>query len=245
MIDFCEEYAALEGRFRAQAQADGHTYLPTIEPAGPVRWIFVAMEPSYGSARSLAKAQAHLAAGCLNFLPGGDVAILRWAARRYLCGPDGRYHITDVSKGMVDPKTAPDDREPRWARWTPLLVDEIALIGPDAGIVALGEEVRDHLRRHGIPCAMATHYSSIAGNGRKVFARQREAAFDAFSATLHRQDIMAEAVRVLDESGVSEFARTKTLGEIELTPSRRKLAFRYSVEFEEIARTGRPAALGR
>ena len=47
-MSFHEKYRDLEDRFRVLAEADGDVYLPNVEPAGPARYVFIAMEPSLG-----------------------------------------------------------------------------------------------------------------------------------------------------------------------------------------------------
>jgi hypothetical protein len=72
---------------------------------------------------------------------------------------------------------------------------------------------------------------------------KRQAAFEAFKTNLHVEDVRAEATRVLDESGVAPRWKEKTLQGFRLTDSLRWLAFYYPVQFEEIARGARPAAV--
>jgi hypothetical protein len=48
-MSFHEKYRDLEDRLRALAEADGDVYLPNVEPSGPVRYVFIAMEPSLGA----------------------------------------------------------------------------------------------------------------------------------------------------------------------------------------------------
>jgi hypothetical protein len=122
-------------------------------------------------------------------------------------------------------------------------VKEIKLVGPGAGIIGLGKRVRDHLQEHSIPCSYALHYSAEAVPHRKSFMLKRQAAFEAFKTNLHVEDVRAEATRVLDESGVAPRWKEKTLQGFRLTDSLRWLAFYYPVQFEEIARGARPAAV--
>lgn len=83
---------------RAQAEAEGHVFVPNPTPDGPVDYVFVCMEPSLGG-NSPAEAQERIEAGVRNFLNAEKDFLLHFAARRYLCGPDEAYHITDISKG--------------------------------------------------------------------------------------------------------------------------------------------------
>ena len=66
---FHKKYRDLEDRFRVLAETDGDVYLPNLEPSGPVRYVFIAMEPSLGRwARSPQEARARVEAGFRNFI---------------------------------------------------------------------------------------------------------------------------------------------------------------------------------
>src|ERR1019366_3140492 len=114
-MTFHDAYHDLEDCFRALAVADGDIYLPNVEPSGPVRYVFIAMEPSLGRwAKSDAKvAREKVEAGFRNFVADevGDVVLLHHAIRQYL-GTES-YHITDFSKGAMLTAHANLDRSER------------------------------------------------------------------------------------------------------------------------------------
>ena len=99
---FHASYRELERRMNALAEADGNIFLPNPEPEGPVQYVLICMEPSLGRwARSTDQARSKVEAGFRNFLSSIEDFILHLCVRRYLCAPEQRYHITDVSKGAM------------------------------------------------------------------------------------------------------------------------------------------------
>jgi hypothetical protein len=119
---FHTAYRGLETRMKALAEFDRHVFLPNPEPEGPVDYVFVCMEPSRGRwARDADEARSKVEAGFKNFIASIDDAILHFCIRRYLCGPEQRYHITDLSKGAMLVEHASDARFERYDRWYELL----------------------------------------------------------------------------------------------------------------------------
>jgi hypothetical protein len=197
-MTFHEEYCELEHRFQARAEEDGYVYLPNAEPSGPVRYVFVAMEPSRGWASSDDDARAKVKAGFRNFITNRvcGVVLLHHAIREYL-GTDS-YHLTDFSKGAMGTVNADIDREARYDRWYPLLREELALVGPDAPIFALGRDPETHLQRRGTRSTYVLHYSSRWLRHRDNAARGREREFEAFRNTVSYEDVLTTAQRVLE-----------------------------------------------
>ena len=160
---FHAAYRALEQRMRTLAEADGDVFLPNPEPLGPVHHVLICMEPSLGRwARSLEEARAEVHAGFRNFLSSVEDFILHFCISRYLCKPEERYHITDLSKGAMLVARAGPARTERYNRWYRLLQDEIDLVAtPDANIIAVGSAVYDYLERRGLrnPLKRIMHYS--------------------------------------------------------------------------------------
>ena len=84
---------------KALAEAEGDVFLPNLEPSGPVEYAFVCMEPSLGKwARSADEARRKVDAGFRNFVFSIEDFILHFCIQQYLCGPQERYHITDLAK---------------------------------------------------------------------------------------------------------------------------------------------------
>lgn len=67
------------------------------------------MEPSL-SGRLAEDLRSRVADGSRNFLNSIEDFILHFCARRYLCNPGERYHITDVSKGGMPVSAAGEKR---------------------------------------------------------------------------------------------------------------------------------------
>jgi hypothetical protein len=132
---FRTAYRELEERMRALAMADGDVYLPNLEPQSSVHYVLICMEPSLGRwARSADEASSKVKAGFRNFVSSIEDFILHFSIRRYLCGPEQRYHITDLSKGAMLVDRAGLARVQRYDRWYALLQEEIELVAaPSAG----------------------------------------------------------------------------------------------------------------
>jgi hypothetical protein len=150
---FHAKYRELEEQMKALAESKGNVFLPNTEPEGPVQYVLICMEPSLGRwARSADEAKSKVAAGFRNFLFSIEDFILHFCARRYLCKPEERYHITDLSKGAMLAKRAGLAREKRYDRWYQLLREEIDLVAyPNARIITVGEVVYRYLKQRGFP----------------------------------------------------------------------------------------------
>src|SRR6516164_6078221 len=148
---FRTAYRELEERMKLLAEADGDVFLPNPEPLGTVQYILICMEPSLSRwARSADHARSRVEAGFRNFLFSIEDFILHFCVRRYLCCSMQRYHITDISKGAMLVHRAGLARSQRYDRWYGLLLEELELCGTaDAGIIAVGNAVSQHLAKRG------------------------------------------------------------------------------------------------
>jgi hypothetical protein len=232
-------YRDLEARMCALAVADGDIFLPNPEPECPVHHVLICMEPSLGRwALSADEARSKVNAGFRNFLFSIEDFILHFSVRRYLCGPEQRYHITDLSKGAMLVVRAGLARVERYDRWYSLLEEEIDLVAtPTAGIVAVGNVVAKHLerRRFRRPFTRVIHYSGQAGPARNRGIAGREDDFEAFRKSITLADVVATASDVLRVAGLPDEYREETLARVarsQLTTSRQKLIFAYKVAFE-------------
>lgn len=239
--DFAARYRNLEERFKALAQVDGDVYLPNPAAEGPVQFVLVCMEPSLGRwARSAEQARERVDAGFRNFLPSDEVALLHYCVRRYLCRPQDRYHITDLSKGAMLVKRAASERDGRYRRWYPLFKEELDLIAaPGARYIAVGREVAIQLERHGFkkPIHSVMHYSSQAGLARHKGIEGREAGFAAFMGSVSLDDVVVTAKDVLSSARVPAEIVHATLAKLRrltLTVSRQQLMFAYKTAFESL-----------
>jgi hypothetical protein len=238
---FHAAYRELEGRMKVLAEADGDVFLPNPEPEGPVQYVLICMEPSLGWwARSADQAKSKIEAGFRNFLFSIEDFILHYCTRRYLCGPGERYHITDFSKGAMLVDHAGLARVQRYGRWYALLQEEIDLVAtPNAGIVAVGNVVFQHLKRQRFPRAFkrVIHYSGQAARARNDEVVGNEDSFQAFRDSVLIDDVVATAEDVLRSARVPAVFRDETIARLsrsKLTDSRQKLIFSYRVAFESM-----------
>jgi hypothetical protein len=81
--------------------------------------------------------------------------LLHYASRRYL-GTES-YHLTDFSKGAMLTAHANIDRTERYDRWYRLLLEELALVGPEAKIFSVGKVVASDLRQRGLRSTQILH----------------------------------------------------------------------------------------
>ena len=236
---FQDAYRELEQRMKALAEADGDVFLPNPEPAGPVEYILICMEPSLGRwARSADEARAGVEAGFRNFLFSIEDFILHFCVRRFLRERGQRYHITDFSKGAMLDKHAGGARGERYGKWYELLKEEIDLMAtPDASIIAVGKAVTKHLKQCKFPrdFTEVIHYSPLAAKNRRERLAGYEDRFRTFKDSVSLEDVLATARDVLKESRVpAEFqsAALSRVGRSQLSTSRLQLIFIYKLAFE-------------
>jgi hypothetical protein len=138
----------------------------------------------------------------------------------------------DARRGRLD----------RYARWYPLLEDEINLVAlPDAGIIAVGKPVDDYLKQRGFrrPVTRIIHYSGQAGLARKAGIRDYEGAFETFRSSVSKEDLVTTAQDVLRSARVPADISAETLSRLDrfdLTASRLRLIFIYRLAFEAMRR---------
>jgi hypothetical protein len=203
-------------------------YLPNPEPLGSVDFVFIAMEPSLRPwARTREEAQRKVDAGHRCFFD----PILRHSIRAYLLEPGQRYHITDVAKGAMLVADADGDRVARWARWHPLLLDEVRfLAAPGARAFAVGARVYKHLEGCGdfpLPLAKILHYSAVAKQARARIAARHPVEYAAFRDELTYEDVLSNiemewATAPPENRTLERWRRKRSL----LEPDR-QLAFAY------------------
>jgi len=236
--DFHAAYDELKSRMKARAEADGDVYLPNPKPAGPVPYVFICMEPSLGRwADSAGDARSKVESGFRNFLYSIEDFILHFCIDRYLCGPDERYHITDLSKGAMLVQHAGKDRKVRYRRWYSLLEEELRLVArPDATIFAVGKAVDEYLSDQGMASVIRIlHYSPQAGKQRNRLVQDHEESFEVFRSAVTHQDVLKTAKHVLQRSPMPQRCIEQTISRLnnrELTESRKKLMFIYKRAFE-------------
>jgi hypothetical protein len=238
---FRTAYRELEERMKALAETDGDVFLPNPEPLGTAQYILICMEPSLGHwARSVDHARSRVEAGFRNFLSSIEASILHFCARRYLCGPTDRYHITDFSKGAMLVKHAGFARTQRYDRWYSLLLQEINLCGNlNSSIVAVGKRVAEELVQRDFPRPFTSviHYSGQAALARRAGLKGREDSFREFNGSVSLEDIVATMGDALKDAHVPPAIRNDILAQLtktQLTTSRQQLIFNYKVAFESM-----------
>jgi len=249
--EFSSAYRDLDQRMKALAESDGDVYLPNPEPSGTVAYVFVCMEPSLGGwARSAEEARAKVDSGFRNFLAGIDPMLLHFAARRFLCAPGQRYHITDFSKGAMLVKHAGTARNDRYEKWYALLREEIDLIAaPGASVIAVGKVVADHLRRYRFDRRVTPviHYSPLASPARAARLQGHEEQFREFARSISTEDILASAREVLAESKVPPEISAGALSIVRrsrLSESQRKLIYCYKLAFDALKNSRQGPTVG-
>jgi hypothetical protein len=236
---FQHKYQDLEWRMRALAEEEDDVFVPSPEPEGPVQYVFICMEPSLGGS-SAQELQARISAGARNFLNSVEDFILHFCARRYLCDPGERYHVTDVSKGAMPVSRAGINRRERYDRWYSLLQEEIELVATsDAHCFAVGKSVDEFLDERDFPWPFTylLHYSPQAARARNKGIEGHEDRFQDFRKTVTADEVLGVAEQVLEASSVPPRLRKNALPRLKgrgLTPSQKKLVFNYKLAFEEI-----------
>jgi len=236
---FLAKYRALEVRMQNLAEADGHVFVPNPEPVGPVEYVVICMEPSFGSwARNLEDGRKKVEAGFRNFIASVETSILRFCIQHYLRVPPQRYHITDLSKGAMRVTDASVARTERYDRWYGLLKEELDLVTlPHTGIVTVGTVVTNYLRRRPLPWPFTPviHYSPLAGQARAAGIVGHEEQFAAFRGSVSLMDVRATTEAVLNAFAIRAWFRDETLALLEkrhLTESQQQLIFNYKLAFE-------------
>jgi hypothetical protein len=245
--DFRDRYRELEARMKALAEADGDVFLPNLEPAGPVEYVFICMEPSLGRwAGSAYEAKAKVEAGFPDIHP----FTLHFCIRQYLCGPTERYYITDLSKGAMLVGHAKADRTRRYDRWYRLLFEELELVArPGAHIFAVGRDVENYLRGRKFArwaSSSVLHYSDQAVVHRKAAVVGHEEEFEQFRRSVSFENVLAKWQDVLNEwvpktfhdEELSRVARMRQLSESDL-----QLLFTYKRAFETARQQAASAAI--
>ena len=243
---FRDSYCELEARMRVVAKDGGDVFLPNPEPLGPVDYVFVCMEPSLGRwARPPEDATLKVDAGFRNFISSIEDFLLHFCIRQYLCDSTQRYHLTDLAKGAMLVKHAGLAKAKRYDKWYELLLEELALVtAPGAGIVAVGNDVAQHLerRRFPRPFTQVIHYSGLAGRARAAGIVGHEESFEKFKSSVSMQRVVATAEQVLAAFAVPPRFRDEALARLtrsQLSESRQQLIFNYKIAFETMGRTGR------
>ena len=149
-MTFEQAYEELKNKFRERVEDDrvkgiDSVFLPNMEPAGPVDYILIGMEPSLGnwSGRKeqdpderMRTAKEKIDNGFRNFC---GVWILHHPVKKYLCRDDETYYVTDLAKGAMLTNSPGAGDKRKYQDWYAL---------PGRGVGAGGEAGRqDHIHR--------------------------------------------------------------------------------------------------
>jgi hypothetical protein len=236
-------YQEHQAHMKALAEEDGDAFLPNLTPRGRVDYIFICMEPSLGrwaydaacGKATVERARAEVERGVRNFLPSGDLAMLYYAASKFL--PAGRCYMTDISKGAMPITKANIDRTQRYNRWFPSLLKEISIVAaPGAKFFAVGNAVEKQLNDREFPHPFTTilHYSSVAAPHRAHAVRGHEESFEEFKLSMSRERLREVAEDVFAAScDVPQDIRDYTFRKHDRKPSNSlaQLAFTYKLAF--------------
>jgi hypothetical protein len=240
---FHEKYKNLMLRMEEQASLDGAIFLPNLEPRDVVKNIFICMEPSSGRwAKSIEDGRREVGAGFRNFTSSIEDMILHFCVSKYLCKNKPSYHFTDISKGAMTVKDAMRNREKRYDKWMPLLIEELKLIAaPNARFFAVGKSVSDYLNKCNLthhfsyPFKHIIHYSPLNGRARKKGIEGQEDKFKEFLGSVNLNQIAERTDELFTSNPIIHKYREATLKRIQsskLTESRQKLIYIYKRSFE-------------
>ena len=192
-MTFKEAYRVLEGEFRQRVEEDNRhwnfesIFLPNVEPAGPVDYVLVGMEPSLGGwADDLEDAQRKIDGGFRNFC---GVWILHHPVREYLCRDGETYYVTDLAKGAMQTNSPGAGNRKKYELWYPLFEEELGLVAkPEAKIISIGVTVGRFLSEKGLygHAGMIPHYSTQAARYWGGERAGREPEYDEFAAAVHK-----------------------------------------------------------
>ena len=113
------------------------------------------------------------------------------------------------------------------------------LANSNAGVVAVGNAVAQHLERRGFPRPFTRliHYSGLAARARAAGIVGHEDSFQAFRDSVSLEDLVATAGEVLRKARVPADLRDETLSRLaksQLSLSRKQLIFNYKLAFESM-----------
>lgn len=242
-MSFATQYANLETAFKEQVEKDNSrfgiksSFLPNIPPEGPVDYVLIAMEPSFGGGSGERSSDDQTK----NFSGSIEDFILHFCVENYLCASNRTYYLTDLSKGAMPVKIADSDRLLRYRQWYPLLERELNLVlKPDGIVIAVGNVVDSFLREQELPqlAGKILHYSRSAARYRVNMPRRYPEPYSAFAPTVSWADIKHTVQRVMNEAGMPLCEEQETLERLrngsKLTESKKQLMFTYSCQFKEI-----------
>ena len=249
---FEDEYEGLEEEFRRQVESDnGHfggrksVYLPNIRPKDRVDFVLIGKHPSCSFASSLDEAREKIASNFQNFAYSFEDFLLHHCTREHLCQGRPSYYITDLAKGAMPIGLDEKEKQERYKRWFPLLLQELQLVAkPGATLIALEGKVnnflskkiqRELLNGHAVT-ALLSFSKTVRDNQRKAFSECYPELYHEFASSIQLSGIENTAQDVMQGTQMWEFidetVKKRIRGGVGLSESRKKLAFTYKVSFE-------------
>ena len=214
-------------------------YLPNPEPLGAAQYVLICMEPSLGRwANTAEHARSRVEAGFRNFLFSIEDFIFHFCVRRYLCRPEERYHVTELSKercwSLVRDLQGSSDMTDGTRCWRKR---STSVPLPVLASLRLERSFRSIWRDGGSRRSFTRviHYSGQAAPARTAGIVGREDAFQAFEDSVSIEDVVVTAEETLKAANVSSGMRDHTLSRLvrsQLTTSRKQLIFSYKIAFE-------------
>ena len=245
-MSFAAQYANLETAFKEQVEKDnfdldldpGSKFLPNIHPKGPVDYVLIATEPSFGSVYGRTACDEYPSK---NFSGSMEEFILHFCLQNYLCKDNRTYYLTCLSKGAMPVRIVTSVRNRRYRMWYPLLERELDLVlKPDGMVIVLGDTVDSFLRmQKSSPIhAKVIHYGKTVAGYRVKIPRRHPERYSAFAQTVSRTDIEDTARRVMKDAGTSHSETEKIMQRLMngmgFTEARKRLMFTYLCQFEKI-----------
>ncbi|MHB0929333.1 MAG: hypothetical protein ACYC3W_10630 [Candidatus Nanopelagicales bacterium] len=216
-------------------------YIPNLIPKKKVDYIFVAMEPSFGTwARTEFEAQKKIDAGFKNFIDSWDVMAFHYCASNYL---SQSYYITDISKAAMKVKNADKYRDWIYQKWSVLLKEEIEIVGNKrCRLVPVGFKaklfIKEVLPNYSILDDIL-HYSGTASRHRNRLPAIYPQEYIYYTERLNQKCLVNSANIIINDQNIPHSTlrglKNGLLGKVPtITESRKKLMFTYYTMFNEI-----------
>lgn len=215
-------------------------YMPNRMPKEKVRYIFVAMEPSFGHwAKDEKDAEEKIRNGFRNFIFSWEDFIFHYCITKYL---SPSYFVTDISKAAMKVKDANRWRNKIYPKWIELLKEEIEIVGQnDCKLIFVGKSVGKFLEPKKLNrnvLKTVLHYSGQAGKQRKKMPQKYPKDFKNFKKNLSSDVILDFAENFLKQNSIPTqviewVLRKLKNSKTKLSESRKELMFTYYREFQE------------
>jgi hypothetical protein len=216
-------------------------YIPNLIPKSHVDFIFVAMEPSFGTwARTEIEAQGKIDAGFRNFIDSWDVMAFHYCISEYL---SASYYITDISKAAMKVKNAEKYREWIYKQWADILKEEIELIASKrCKIIPVGHTANNFISERFSDYRIldsVLHYSWSASRHRNRVPTQDQRGYAEYKKHLNPNCLVENAGRIITQQkiplstlrGIRNGLQRKAPT---VTESRKKLMFSYFTVFTRL-----------